>query len=91
MTLLENLEVVEAEEYNFFLFVSGYQLIMGPAGFEPTTSSAQGWHPTKLDYDPFLMRNFLSNFNLISININHYLHYCYIVILWGVIISNSCL
>jgi len=25
------------------------------------------------------MRNFLSNFNLISININHYLHYCYIV------------
>jgi len=45
------------------------------------------------------MRNFLSNFNLISININHYLHYCYIVILlycyivilWGVIISNSCL
>ncbi len=61
---------------------------MGPAGFEPTTSSAQGWHPTKLDYDPFLMRNFLSNFNLVSININHY---CIIVILWGVIISNLCL
>ena len=51
---------------------------MGPAGFEPTTSSAQGWHPTKLDYDPFLKRNFLSNFNLVSININHYSHYYYI-------------
>ena len=25
---------------------------MGSAGFEPTTSSARGWHPTKLDYDP---------------------------------------
>jgi hypothetical protein len=35
------------------------------------------------------MGNFLSNFNLISININHYLHYCYI--LWAVIISNLCL
>ena len=79
MILLENLVVVEVEEYNFFLFVFDNLLIMGPAGFEPTTSSAQGWHPTKLDYDPFLMGNFLSNFNLISININHYLHYYYIV------------
>jgi hypothetical protein len=26
---------------------------MGPVGFEPTTSSAQGWHPTMLDNDPF--------------------------------------
>lgn len=51
---------------------------MGPAGFEPTTSSAQGWHPTKLDYDPLLIRNFLSNFNLVLININHYL-YCYYI------------
>jgi hypothetical protein len=25
---------------------------MGSAGFEPTTSSARGWHHTKLDYDP---------------------------------------
>ena len=25
---------------------------MGPAGFEPATSSAQGWHHTKLDNDP---------------------------------------
>jgi hypothetical protein len=27
-------------------------LNMGPAGFEPTTSSAQGWHPTMLDNGP---------------------------------------
>jgi hypothetical protein len=27
---------------------------MGSAGFEPTTSSARGWHHTKLDYDPLL-------------------------------------
>ncbi len=25
---------------------------MGPAGFEPATSSARGWHPTKLDNGP---------------------------------------
>jgi hypothetical protein len=25
---------------------------MGSAGFEPATSSAQGWHHTKLDNDP---------------------------------------
>jgi hypothetical protein len=25
---------------------------MGPAGFEPTISSARGWHHTKLDNDP---------------------------------------
>jgi hypothetical protein len=67
MILLENLVVVEVEEYKFFIFIFDYLLIMGPAGFEPTTSSAQGWHPTKLDYDPFLMGNFLSNFNLIQL------------------------
>ena len=64
MIQLENLVVAEEEEYNFSFY---YSLIMGPAGFEPTTSSAQGWHPTKLDYDPFVKRNFLSNFNLVSI------------------------
>lgn len=47
----------------------GLFFAMGSAGFEPTTSSAQGWHPTKLDYDPFIKRNFLANFNLVSINI----------------------
>ena len=67
MILLENLVAVEVEEYNFFSFCFDNLLIMGPAGFEPTTSSAQGWHPTKLDYDPFLMGNFLSNFNLIQL------------------------
>jgi hypothetical protein len=25
---------------------------MGPAGFEPATSSARGWHPAKLDNGP---------------------------------------
>jgi hypothetical protein len=25
---------------------------MGPAGFEPATSSARGWHPSKLDNGP---------------------------------------
>jgi hypothetical protein len=25
---------------------------LGPAGFEPTISSARGWHHTKLDNDP---------------------------------------
>ena len=25
---------------------------MGPPGFEPGTTSAPGWHPTKLDYGP---------------------------------------
>jgi hypothetical protein len=27
---------------------------MGPAGFEPATSSARGWHPAKLDNGPRL-------------------------------------
>jgi hypothetical protein len=27
---------------------------VGSAGFEPATSSAQGWHHTKLDNDPAL-------------------------------------
>jgi hypothetical protein len=27
---------------------------MGSAGFEPANSSAQGWHHTKLDNDPFV-------------------------------------
>ena len=27
---------------------------MGPAGFEPATSSARGWHPAKLDNGPDL-------------------------------------
>ena len=31
-----------------------YYSKMGSAGFEPTTSSARGWHHTKLDYDPLL-------------------------------------
>ena len=31
--------------------------VMGPAGFEPATSSARGWHPTKLDNGPALGRN----------------------------------
>jgi hypothetical protein len=66
MIQLESLGVAEAEEYKISFY---YCLIMGPAGFEPTTSSAQGWHPTKLDYDPFVKRNFLANFNLVSINI----------------------
>ena len=26
---------------------------MGSAGFEPAASSAQGWHHTKLDKDPY--------------------------------------
>jgi hypothetical protein len=26
--------------------------VMGPAGFEPATSSARGWHPTMLDNGP---------------------------------------
>ena len=36
---------------------------MGSAGFEPATSSAQGWHHTKLDNDPpytFTMPIYLS-------------------------------
>ena len=27
---------------------------VGSAGFEPATSSARGWHHTKLDYDPII-------------------------------------
>ncbi len=27
-------------------------MAMGPAGFEPATSSARGWHPAKLDNGP---------------------------------------
>jgi hypothetical protein len=27
---------------------------VGSVGFEPTTSSAPGWHPAKLDDDPSL-------------------------------------
>jgi hypothetical protein len=30
---------------------------MGSAGFEPAASSAQGWHHTKLDYDPNTQSN----------------------------------
>ena len=29
---------------------------MGPAGFEPATSSARGWHPAKLDNGPRIAR-----------------------------------
>ena len=28
---------------------------MGSAGFEPATSSARGWHPAKLDNDPYFL------------------------------------
>jgi hypothetical protein len=31
---------------------------VGSAGFEPAASSAQGWHHTKLDNDPFLDETF---------------------------------
>ena len=44
---------------------------MGSAGFEPTTSSARGWHHTKLDYDPF------SNvFNIIVLSYIYYVIGC---------------
>ena len=33
---------------------SGFNSEMGSAGFEPATSSARGWHHTKLDYDPII-------------------------------------
>src|SRR5918997_3129238 len=29
---------------------------VGPAGFEPATSSARGWHPAKLDNGPRIAR-----------------------------------
>jgi hypothetical protein len=38
--------------------LSEQSLKMGSAGFEPTTSSAQGWHPTMLDNDPFYILKF---------------------------------
>ncbi|VFJ13767.1 conserved protein of unknown function [Candidatus Nitrosocosmicus franklandus] len=53
---------------------------MGSAGFEPTTSSAQGWHPTMLDNDPHSKEKFLSNFNLVSIIIR-------IIIIFPIILS----
>ncbi len=31
-------------------------IAMGPAGFEPATSSARGWHPAKLDNGPRIAR-----------------------------------
>ncbi len=31
-------------------------MAMGPAGFEPATSSARGWHPAKLDNGPRIAR-----------------------------------
>ncbi len=31
-------------------------IAMGPAGFEPATSSARGWHHTKLDNGPRIAR-----------------------------------
>jgi hypothetical protein len=46
--------------------------MVGSAGFEPAASSAQGWHHTKLDNDPFsfsLRRKFSQsecNFNLMN-------------------------
>ena len=38
----------------FFLFTS--KIPVGPAGFEPATSSARGWHPAKLDNGPRIAR-----------------------------------
>ena len=42
----------------YYLFDLKITTKMGPAGFEPTTSSAQGWHPTMLDNDPFYILKF---------------------------------
>ena len=38
----------------FFIFTS--KIPVGPAGFEPATSSARGWHPAKLDNGPRIAR-----------------------------------
>ena len=72
----ENLVAVEEEEYNRLIFLLQavyfcfkYVYKVGPAGFEPTTSSAQGWHPTMLDNDPSFILKFSSNFNLILIDV----------------------
>ena len=70
----ENLVAVEEEEYSYFIFYYRsyfcFKLVykVGPVGFEPTTSSAQGWHPTMLDNDPSFILEFPSNFNLILID-----------------------
>ena len=51
---------------------------MGSAGFEPTTSSAQGWHHTMLDNDPrFLAKSTIHqhNFKLRYINNSIYHHF----------------
>jgi hypothetical protein len=43
-----------ANQKKIFLFIS--KNTMGPAGFEPATSSARGWHPAKLDNGPRIAR-----------------------------------
>ena len=37
-------------------FYTYSRIDMGPAGFEPATSSARGWHPAKLDNGPRIAR-----------------------------------
>ena len=37
-------------------FISTSKIPVGPAGFEPATSSARGWHPAKLDNGPRIAR-----------------------------------
>jgi hypothetical protein len=62
----QDLDLRSSHHYHIFIIAAK---IVGSAGFEPAASSAQGWHHTKLDNDPFLRRKLTlseCNFNLMN-------------------------
>ena len=69
---------------------------MGLAGFEPTNSSAQGWHHTKLDNNPKIYSSVdrtLHNFKFRTIEEIFSRHYNVIMstpVSFGIIVCSAC-
>jgi hypothetical protein len=51
-TLSTSIQFYFDKDLKIFVPYFNARISMGPAGFEPATSSARGWHPSKLDNGP---------------------------------------